>query len=80
MELFGEGLGDVVLLKDICHWEWALRFHKPILGLSLTLPTICGSELRFQLRLPQLLCLSIVMLPAMMVMDLSSETVSKPPS
>ena len=30
--LFGEQLGNVALLEEVCHWEWALRFQKPMLG------------------------------------------------
>jgi hypothetical protein len=25
-----EGSGDVALLEEMCHWEWALRFKDPI--------------------------------------------------
>jgi hypothetical protein len=25
-----EGLGGVALLKEVCHWGWALRFQNPM--------------------------------------------------
>ena len=28
-----EGMGSMALLEKVCHWGWALRFQKPMLGL-----------------------------------------------
>ena len=30
MELYGRlaGLGDMALLEEVCHWQWAWRFQR----------------------------------------------------
>ena len=51
--LFGEGIGGVVLLEEVCHWGWDSRFQSPhtIPSVSLCLLLVgynVGSQLRLQ--------------------------------
>ena len=53
-----EGLGGVASLKEMCYWEWALRFQKSIpfqrslcLSLSLSLPLSLSFSLSLCLAL-----------------------------
>jgi hypothetical protein len=51
-----EGLGGVASLKEMCYWEWALRFQKsipfPALSLSLSLSLSPSLSLFLSLSLP----------------------------
>ena len=68
-----EGLGGVALLEEVCHWGWALRFHKPTLlykpitGLSLS--HACKSDISTQVPPMPYLFLPIARIPAMMSMN-----------
>ena len=42
-----EELEDMALLEEVCHWEWDLRFQKPMPSLeSCSLPVACRSGSR----------------------------------
>ena len=66
VELFGEGLADVVLLEKVCHLGRALKFQGPRYNVS--------SQLLLQHRA----YLPAFMLVVMIVTDSTSETLSKP--
>jgi hypothetical protein len=71
-ETVWEGLEGVALL-EVCHWGWALRFHKPTLlykpitGLSLS--HACKSDISTQVPPMPYLFLPIARIPAMMSMN-----------
>jgi hypothetical protein len=65
----------VTLLKELCHWEQALRFQKPTLfPVSFVfLPPACGSDVISQLLVQNHACLpAAAMLPTMVVIDSNS--------
>ena len=75
VELFWEELG-VALLKEICHWGWALRFQtptqSPVIHLCLVVVSQCvNSQSLLQLHIS----LPVVMLPTKMVTGSPSEMV-----
>ena len=61
-------------MMEVCHWGWALRFPKLKPG-SVTLPDAHGSRYR---TLSYHVCLHATTLPAIRVMEETSETISKP--
>lgn len=62
----GEELGGAALLEELYHWGWTWRFQKPTVS-------FIDSSLSFSLHqgcfLNMPACLSVAMLPVVMVMD-----------
>ena len=68
------GLG-VTLLEEVCHWGWALRFQvlKPD-PVSLSLPAAYSVQiLNAQLYLQDHVCICASILPAITIMDYTSQ-------
>jgi hypothetical protein len=69
-------IGGVTLLEEVCHWNWTLRFQKPVsVSGSLSLfacRSACSSKLLLQHYV------SDATLPDTMIMDQASETVGEP--
>ena len=64
------------MLEEVCPWEWALRFQKLEPGLMSQFLSAYGSGYSSQLWL-QYACLHAAMVPTMLIMDYTSETVTK---
>ena len=72
-EIVWKELGGAVLLEEVCHWGWTLRFQKltpfPVSCLCLM---FIDQDVSSQLLLQCHVCLSAAMLPTMTVMDFNS--------